>query len=102
ARPGGGSRPGFGRRTRRQAGLLALGQDAAGPAVDGLLFDRRQAALVVGHDEEGLEPVEVSRRLEEGGLDDVVRVALDVDDLADEQAFRIRRAHPATELDARR
>ena len=41
-----------------------------------------------------------ARGLEEGGLDDVVRVALDVDDLADEQALGIRRADPAAELDA--
>ena len=38
-------------------------------------------------------------RLEEGGLDDVVGVALDVDDLADEQALRVRRADAAAELD---
>src|SRR5207344_3333512 len=89
------------RWARRHARLLALWQDAAMSAVDGLLLDRRQPALVVGHDEEVFELVEVGRRLEEGGLDDVVRVALDVDHLADEQAFRIWRAHPATELDAR-
>jgi hypothetical protein len=38
--------------------------------------------------------------LQERGLDDVVRVALDVHDLADEETLRVRRADPARELDA--
>ena len=78
-------------RRRRGLGviarLLALGQDARAAAVDRLLLDRRQPALVVGDDEHVLELVEVGGGLEVGGLDDVVGVAADVDDLADEEAL---------------
>ena len=80
--------------------LLGLGGALLGRAVDRLLRQRRQAALVVGDDEHELEPVQVGRRLQVGGLDDVVGVAPDVDDLADEQALGVRRADAAAELDA--
>ena len=105
-------------RARRRSGLRAwprvrsVGREARllagreGPllaaAVDRLLLDRRQPALVVEDDQHVLELVEVRRRLEERGLDDIVGIALDVDDLADEQALRVGRADPAGELDAGR
>ena len=85
-------------------GCSPLGQGAAGPVIEqsiGCSLGRRQAALVVEDDEHVLELLEVRRRLEEGGLDDAVRVAPDVDDLADQEALRVRRADAAGELDAR-
>ena len=88
------------RRGRRVARLLADRQGLAAAAVDRLLLDRRQAALVVEDHQHVLERVEVGGRLQEGGLDDVVRVAPDVDHLADEQALGIRRADAARERDA--
>ena len=84
----------------RDARLFALGQRPTRPAVDRLLLDRREAALVVGDDQHELELVELCGRLEVGGLDDVVGVAPDVDDLADEQALRVGRADAAAQLDA--
>ena len=68
--------------------------------VNGLLVDGRQAALVIEDDEHVLEAFEVRRRLQERGLHDVVRVALDVDDLADDEALGVGRANAAAELDA--
>ena len=80
-----------------QARLLALGQRPPPVGVQsiGCSLDRRQAALVVEDDEHVLELVEVGGRLQVGGLDDRVRVAPDVDDLADQQALGIRRADAA-------
>src|SRR5436190_589216 len=58
--PGAGrvARLGCGRR-RRDAWLFALGQDPVTPAVDRLLLDRWQAALVVRDDQQVLELVEL-------------------------------------------
>src|SRR5262245_31604430 len=84
-------------RPRRGAGLLAGGERLATAAVDRLLLDRREPAPVVGDDQQVLELVEVRRGLEIGGLDDVVRVALDVDDLPDEKALGERRSDAAAE-----
>src|SRR6187455_1284460 len=77
------------RRARHEAWLLALGKRAAIAAIDRLLLDRRQAALVVGDDQQGLEPVERGRRPEVGSLDDAVRIALDIDHLPDQEALRV-------------
>src|SRR5689334_1731280 len=86
------------RGRRRDAWLLARRQRLAATAVDRLVLDRRQAALVVRDDEQRLELVEVGGRLEVGCLDDRVGVTLDIDDLADEEALRVGRAHAARKL----
>src|SRR4026209_2037046 len=63
-------------------------------------LDRAEdSALVVGDHEEELEAAERRRGLEEHGLDDLVRLDRHVDDPPDEQALRVRRTEPATELD---
>ena len=46
-----------------------------------------QAAAIVDDHQQVLEVVEVERRIEERGLDDRVGVAVDVDDLADQEAL---------------
>src|SRR6476660_3244203 len=90
-----------GRRARHEAWLLALRERATTAAIDRLLLDRRQAALVVGDDQQGLEPVERGRRPQVGGLDDAVRIAPDIDHLPDQKALRVWRADTDAELDAR-
>ena len=51
---------------------------------DGLVDRFGQAAAIVNDHQQVLEVVQVECRVDEGGLDDRVRVAVDVDDLADE------------------
>jgi hypothetical protein len=75
------------------ARLLAARDDATWArdrAVDRLVARQRQATLVVEDHEHVLELLEVGRRLQVGGLDDAVRVAPDVDHLAQEEALRVR------------
>src|SRR5689334_15189890 len=95
-----------GRRTRgRQAGLLALGEGpaaAAGRAIDRLLLDRWETALVIQDHEHELELVEIGGGLEIRGLDDGVRIAPHIDDLADQETLGIGRTDTATQLDTRR
>src|SRR5690242_18910773 len=69
ARAGRGSR-------RRQTGLFALGEGpaaAARVAIDRLLLDRRQTALVIQDHEHELELVEIGGWLQVRGLHDGVR-----------------------------
>ena len=51
-----------------------------------------QAALVVGDHEHVLEPIERGHWLDQRGLEELVRRALDVDDRADQQALGVGRA----------
>src|SRR6188508_2656740 len=91
-----------GGRARHEARLLPLRQRAALAAIDRLLLDRREAPLVVGDDQQDLEPVERSGRPQVRRLDDAVRVAPDIDHLTDQEALRVGRADADAELDAGR
>src|SRR4051812_47619793 len=81
----------------RVAGNLAFGDRAAGAAGDRLLIRGWQAALVVRDDQCELERIELRRRGEERGLDDGVRVPLDVHHRADDEALRVWRPDPGVD-----
>ena len=89
ARTGRGLRRGI----RRVAGDLALGHRPPFATRHGLLVDRRQAALVVRDHEDVLERVQSAAGWRNAVWTTEFGVAPDVDDLADEQALGVGRAH---------
>src|SRR4051794_19497806 len=94
------------RRLRRiDARLLAAGEGAVGGrlgAVDRGVVGTRQPADVVEDDDDVGDLVEIGRRQQVGGLDDGVRVVLDVGDHADDEVLRVWRADPAGQLETGR